>query len=223
MEGFGWYAVKLGALCTFVYFLSLIFPDIHAWFALVSAQVFSRPWTIVTHIFLHGDLMHLGSNMFALLLFGSILEKEIGSRRFLLVFFASGIVSSAADVMFYPSTIGASGAIFGILGLLAVLKPKMIVWVLGVPMYMVVAAGVWALLDLTGMFYPSNVAHAAHLFGLGFGIALGLLMRKPGPRKEKKEEVLSRKELEEWEDRYMSRIPLAFNFLAPSDIQLVIV
>jgi len=160
----------------------------------------------VTHIFLHGGLLHLGYNLFALLLFGSILEKLIGSKKFLLIFFIAGIASAFGDVLFYPAAVGASGAIFGIMGCLAILRPKLIVWAYGIPMYMIVAIAIWAFLDLTGIFYPDNVAHAAHLFGLVFGIASGLWIREEFKKSKKQElryEVISDQELDEWEEKYM--------------------
>jgi membrane associated rhomboid family serine protease len=60
--------------------------------ALETASVASRPWTMLTYIFLHGSFAHLFYNMFALALFGSILERVIGGKRFLFVFFVSGIL-----------------------------------------------------------------------------------------------------------------------------------
>lgn len=204
---FKYYALELSAICVFVYVLKLIFPQFFlSNFALVSAQVLVKPWTILTHIFLHADLVHLGYNLFALALFGSILEKQIGSKLFLVVFFAGGIISSIGDVLFYQATIGASGAIFALLGCLAILRPKLVIWVLSVPMPMLFAAFIWALLDLAGMFYPGDIAHAAHLFGLGFGIILGLKLRKKYKAYEepkRKSKVMSEEELEEWEKKYM--------------------
>jgi hypothetical protein len=205
--GFEWYALKLTAVIVLVFALSLVFPDIVLEFRLVSSQVLEKPWTIITHIFLHGSFVHLFYNMFALALFGSILEKEIGSRRFLLIFFTGGVASSFADIIFYTSTIGASGAIFAVIGALAVIKPKQVVWALGVPMYMILAAGVWAVFDMIGAFYPDNVAHMSHLLGLAFGILIGFYLkagRKQAKLKEEEEgEAVSEEELERWEEKYM--------------------
>lgn len=207
MAEFKYYALKLSVICIFIYVLQLISPQFFlSNFALVSSQVLLRPWTILTHIFLHGSLLHLGYNLFALALFGSILEKQVGSKLFLIIFFVGGVISSFGDILFYEATIGASGAIFAILGSLAILRPKLVVWALGVPMPALVAAFIWALLDLAGMFYPGDVAHAAHLFGLGFGIIFGFKLRKKYKVYEKpkrKEKVMSDKELEEWEKEYM--------------------
>ena len=208
-EFFG-FALIFTGICVCVYLATVLNPDIAGHLMLVSSQVMERPWTILSHIFLHTELRHLYFNMFALALFGSILEKYIGSRNFLLVFFSTGILSSVADILFYPATLGASGAVFGLLGCLAVIRPKQIVWALGVPMYITVAAVIWVLLDLAGLFYPDNVAHAAHLFGMGGGMLIGFFLRsgygekgKGKPQERKPDELMSDEELEEWEKEYM--------------------
>lgn len=208
-EKFEWYAVKLSIVIFIVYIITVMYPDfIYSNFAMISSEALIKPWMFVTHIFLHGGLLHLGSNLFALLLFGSILEKTVGSKKFLIIFFAAGIVSGFADLIFYTSAVGASGAIFGIMGSLAVIRPKLIVWVMGIPMYMIIAVFIWALLDLGGMFYQSNIAHAAHLFGMVFGIAVGLWIRikhrEPKRKHEVKYEVVSDADLDDWERRYMT-------------------
>lgn len=204
MEKTRYYPVWIGAAVFAVYIISL-FANLSE-FSLVSSQVIERPWTIMTHVFLHGSWLHLFSNLGALLLFGLILEKNVGSRNFLIIFLASIVVSSIADVFFYHATIGASGAVFGIIGALAALRPRLLVWAFGVPMYMVVAAILWAALDLSGFFYPDNIAHAAHLFGMGFGLMAGLWLREPKPKaREQKEEVVSDEELNRWEDEWMKK------------------
>ena len=146
------------------------------------------------------------SNLFALCLFGSILEKYIGWDKLLYVFFAGGIAAALGSIMWYDSSLGASGAVFAVSGTLATLRPRQVVWVLGVPMYVIIAAFVWALLDLMGMFYPDNVAHVAHLFGLGFGLVAGLMLRKiyPPPKRKKEDDIeISEESLRAWEDKYM--------------------
>lgn len=207
-ERFYGFALIFTGICIIAFIVSSVFPASAEQFILVSGRVWERPWTVISHIFLHADVRHLYFNMFALALFGSILEKYIGSRNFLIVFFATGLASSAADVLFYEATLGASGAVFGILGCLTIIRPRQIVWALGVPMYIVVAAVIWILLDLTGMFYPDNVAHAAHLFGMGCGMVFGAGLRgkyKEPAKKMRKEETLSDDELDEWESKYMKR------------------
>jgi len=102
----------------------------------------------------------------------------------------SGILANIGSAYFYPASLGASGAIFGIMGTLTVLRPKMYVWVFGVPMPMFVASIIWALIDLVGMFAPSGIANAAHIAGLSSGIIIGFLLRKQFGEKKPREEPL---------------------------------
>lgn len=171
-------------------------------FVLVSSTVAFEPWTLVTSMFLHGSLSHLFYNMFALFIFGLIMESTVGSERFIKIYFMAGILAGIASVFFYESVLGASGAIYGILGCLAILRPKMTVWVMGVPMPMIVALFFWALLDIGGVFYPSGVANIAHLAGLAIGIASGFILRTPSQEK-KEEQPLQERQLDKWEERYM--------------------
>jgi hypothetical protein len=175
-------------------------------FLLQSSEVLARPWILVTSIFLHGSIEHLLYNMIALVIFGMILEKTIGSKKFVILFFISGIIASIGSSFFYEAALGASGAIFGLLGALAVLRPRMTIWVYSVPMPMFVAAGLWLIIDLMGILYPSGVANVAHIAGLLFGAIIGFTMRKQYPeeaRKWKKEKAVSEEEIDQWEDQYM--------------------
>ena len=77
-------------------------------------------WRLVTSIFLHAGLIHLGMNAFALWIFGNALEREIGRLSLLAVFLVTGIFASAASYLLssppFAVGVGASGAIFGLLG-----------------------------------------------------------------------------------------------------------
>ena len=171
-------------------------------FVLQSSEIYSRPWILLTSVFLHGSLIHLLSNMFALGLFGMILENITGTKKFLIIFLISGIAASFAASFFYSAALGASGAIFGVLGALAAMRPKMTVWTYGVPMPMFVAAAFWLLLDIGGVFYPSSVANIAHIAGLAAGIAFGLKLREKTSAK-KEEKPLSKEEIDSWEKEWM--------------------
>ena len=172
-------------------------------FLLLSSDVLVRPWILVTSIFLHGDLTHIMYNLFGLVIFGSILEKEI-KQFYLPLFFSAGIIASLAAVPFYTAALGASGALFGVMGALAVIKPRLPVWVLGVPMPMIVAAGVWLLLDIAGTFSPGSVANIAHIAGLLYGMAISyFFFKRPNIHQKKNDSIIHEKELDEWERRYM--------------------
>jgi len=165
-------------------------------FAFTPGLALERPWTFVTSIFLHADFSHILFNMFALFMFGIILENRVGSRNFVILFFLSGIAGSigymitASDSMI--PAIGASGAIYGIIGVLAVVMPLMIVWVWGgIPMPMIVFAAIWIALEVLGMLSPSDIAHSAHLGGVIAGIIYGIYLRMSERRtvREYKEEI----------------------------------
>lgn len=204
---FRWLALELTGICTIVFILSQIFPDFFYYaFVLSRGSVLFQPWTIITHIFMHANFPHLYGNMFALAVFGTLFEKQAGSRNFLVVFFLGGFASAAAGLVFYESLLGASGAIMAVLGCFSIFRPRSVVFVLGVPMPVLAALFVWAGLDLMGVFYPDNVAHFSHLAGMAYGGIYGLWLRKlyPGPKKPPKEKpALTEKEMEEWEDKYM--------------------
>lgn len=199
------YALKLVAICVVVFILQLSIPSITNEFALISSDVLSRPWILITSIFLHGSLDHIFFNMFALAIFGMILERIIGSRKFMLIFFITGIIASIGSVFFYDAALGASGAIMGIAGCLAMIRPKMMVYIYGIaPMPMVLAVGLWALIDLVGFFSPvsTGIANIAHLTGLFSGIAFGLTWRKNFPV-QKPGKLVSEREIDRWEEEYM--------------------
>ena len=205
---FNWVALKLCGLILLVFLLQMAFPGAEARLELDSSQVLATPWTLVTYIFLHASFSHVLSNLAVLALTGSLLEKAVGGKNFLLVFFSSGIFSGAVCTLFYGSVIGASGAVFGVMAALAVLRPKSVVFVLGVPMYVSVAMLVYAALDLGGVFYPSDVANIGHLSASMFGVLIGLAwmrrFRMPEGRKEEKYE-LDEKEFRRWEETYIKR------------------
>jgi len=115
--------------------------------------------------------------MFALALFGTILEHNIGTKKFLYLFFSAGLFAGLASILFYKAVLGASGAIFGIIGALAILKPKMIVWIYSMPMPMVIASLVWIAIDILGIFIPSNVANITHISGILVGISFGIIIK----------------------------------------------
>ena len=140
------------------------------------------PWQLVTYAFLHGSLLHLAFNMFALYMFGSAIEQVFGARRYLVFYFVS-VVSAAITQLIvamllhgvYP-TIGASGGVFGLLLAYGMYFPRNRVMLLfpPVPMsartFVVVYAVIELLLGVTGS--QSGVAHFAHLGGMVGGYLL---------------------------------------------------
>ncbi len=203
------YALWLTGAIAAVFALQMFFPAVTANFRLVSADAWARPWTLLTAIFLHASIAHILFNGLGMVMFGSILEQLIGSKRFLLVFFTAGLLSSIASTFFYNAVVGASGAIFGVIGALAVLQPTLTVWVYYIPMPMYVAAVVWAIGDLFGFIVPTGIANAGHLAGLATGLAAGFMMR--GLKRfatgssGKRMSILTAEEFDRWEKEHMEK------------------
>jgi uncharacterized protein len=202
-----YFALQLSLLCIILFIIQLIVPGFTELF-LLKQNSFSEPWRYFTAIFLHGSLGHLMYNLFALALFGSILETKIGSKKFLLVFLTSGLLASIFASIYYPSSLGASGAIFGVIGALVVIEPFMMVWAAGLPMPMILAGLFWLLLDIGGLFSNDGVGHIAHIFGLFAGVLYGFILRNH-IRKDKffeSKEIryrIDESSIKNWEDSYM--------------------
>ena len=102
-------------------------------------------WTIITSMFMHGSLFHIFANMFSLFFIGNFLERIIGKKRFFWIYIISGIIGGLFFVMaslFFgnldASAVGASGALFGLLGVLAVLVPYSRVYLIAGPLIAIV-------------------------------------------------------------------------------------
>lgn len=167
---------------TVVVFILQNFTEGWEIFMFYPAYAFTYPWMFVTSIFLHAGIDHILVNMIVLFYFGTYLERRVGPRSFLLVFFVSGIIGNIGYMITAPDpytpSLGASGAIYGVMGALAVLAPLLIVFIgFLVPVPMILAVIGYSILDYTGLFLPDDVAHGAHLGGLVIGILLGFYLR----------------------------------------------
>jgi membrane associated rhomboid family serine protease len=149
------------------------------------------PWQLVTYAFLHGSMLHLFFNMFALYMFGGAIEQVFGSRRYLLYYFVCVLSAALAQLLvakvtggFYP-TVGASGGVFGLLLAYGLYFPNNRVMLLfpPIPMPARVFVLVYAVLELvmgvTGA--QSGVAHFAHLGGMVGGFIMLRYWRGGGP------------------------------------------
>jgi membrane associated rhomboid family serine protease len=177
---------------------------------MLTPQAIEKPWQFFTHILVHANIQHLLYNIFALALFGSILESVIGHRKFALLVLATIVVTGIVSYAFYDYVLGISGVVYAILGCLAILRPRIIVWVFGAPMPIIVAIIFWILLDIVGAFYPSKVAHFSHLAGIFFGIICGVMWRKEyGENKSKENDenvddiAISEEEIRRWEEKWL--------------------
>lgn len=174
-----------------------------------------HPYQLVTYMFMHGGFTHLFFNMFALYMFGGLLERVWGAKLFLIYYFFTGIgaafiqeatqyayyvmylsqyeyVRLAADALVPMSqylnmwnTVGASGAVYGILLAFAMMFPNERMYVIPIPFpikakYFVMIFCVLELLLGLSNNAGDNVAHFAHLGGVLFGLLLILYWRKKG-------------------------------------------
>lgn len=140
------------------------------------------PWQVVTYAFVHAGVAHLAFNMFGVYMFGSDLERVWGPRRYLVYYLACALSAAAAQLLVarltgapYP-TVGASGAIFGLLLAYAMLFPDRIIIPLippipmRAPVFVALYGGLELLLGVTGT--QGGVAHFAHLGGMAGGFLL---------------------------------------------------
>ena len=142
-----------------------------------------QPWGIFTSMFTHVSFTHMLFNMLTLYFFGSYLLKLTGIKQFLIIYIGGGLLGSIFYVLIstlinpeIPGiAIGASGAIFALGGTLAVLMPKMKVYIMfipiPVPLWIAVIGGCVVLS------FFANVAWEAHLGGLLFGLAAGYIIK----------------------------------------------
>lgn len=152
--------------------------------------------TLVTSFFSHKDLMHLALNMFGYITFGYSVLKELGTGRFLLLYYGGGVISSLCHVYapslvprYWPSQrklensfgLGASGAISSLVAWYTCRSPRSMVYLFGVvPIPALVAVlgfGAWDCYNL----YSGDVdiGSASHLGGAAYGAAFFLLVRRP--------------------------------------------
>jgi len=136
-------------------------------------------WTFVTYMFLHGGFSHILFNMLGLFIFGIHVERQMGSREFLLYYFATGILAGFFSFLAYYVTrnymvalMGASGALFAVELAYAVFFPNSIIYIWGIlplraPIMVLGYTALELFFSVSGR--QSNVAHLTHLAGFAFG------------------------------------------------------
>ncbi len=175
----------------FLLFAQYFFPSVLVHFELTPSYILQGKylWTIITSMFTQIYLVHLMANMFSLFFLGTFLERIIGTKRFLGAYFISGIMGSIFYILFSNPTIpavGASGAIFGIAGMLAILTPKLPVYIMFIPIAMPMWFGVimimlvlWLLTVSVGL----PIGNTAHFGGLVVGLGYAAYLRHKHPQK----------------------------------------
>jgi membrane associated rhomboid family serine protease len=187
-------------------FTMLIGDRMYSMFSLFAFQSpLFKPWQPVTHMFMHGGFWHLFFNMYTLMIFGTQLERTWGSKKFLLFYFVTGLgaalchnlvvglqishfmgagnTAAAQRAMMTP-TVGASGAIYGVLLGFGMLWPNTELQLLFPPVrltakwFVIIFGAIELVTGLTGL--GGNIAHFAHLGGMVFGLILILYWKKRG-------------------------------------------
>lgn len=225
-------AIILVVACLFVFSMTAIASHVYFFghsFAEAMFPLFELNWTLltqgfywlpVTYIFLHGNFWHLLFNTLVILLFGSGVEAEVGSKRFLQIFFIGGIIgglgwlavlalspylpdlpdtagwvpqwlrtvlpkTTGYETLAEAKCIGASGAVFSLIGAYAAMFParKVYVLLIVIPLrlsarWLAIALGLLTIFEV--VFIQAQVAYAAHVVGGLAGYAYGLWLNKRG-------------------------------------------
>jgi membrane associated rhomboid family serine protease len=175
------YSGMILVICVLFFFVRVIAPAFtFNYLALNPAFVTARPWTLITHIFVHANMEHLFFNMLFLFFFGTELERRVGESRFLQIFMISGLVAAIGQMVVVPTgyMMGASGALYGVMGCLAVIAPEIRVLLFFViPLSIRAAVVLFAILDFTMMGSADSIAHMAHITGLLAGLAYGGILK----------------------------------------------
>jgi membrane associated rhomboid family serine protease len=136
-------------------------------------------WTFVTYMFMHGDFRHILFNMLGVFIFGLHVERQMGSKEFLLYYFVTGIMAGVLSFAvywmtgsYYVALIGASGALFAVELAYAIFFPNSVVYVMGIlplraPVMVLGFTALELIFALSGG--RGNVAHLTHLAGFAFG------------------------------------------------------
>jgi membrane associated rhomboid family serine protease len=151
-------------------------------------------WTFITSMFMHGGFFHLFVNMISLFFVGSLVEKLIGRKRYFWFYILSGVFAGLLFVIsgliftqdLNTYAVGASGALFGLIGVLMFLTPNLPVYVMFIPIPIKLkyaAPGMLVLLWIVSIAGNVPIGNMAHLGGLIAGLGYGLYLRKKFKRK----------------------------------------
>lgn len=177
------------AILGIVFILQLVSDPVTELFIFAPTLAFTEPWRFITSMFLHGSPTHLFFNAYALFMFGGLLESQVRKKDYLIIYFGAGILGG---LLYYATyllgiippipALGASGAIYGILGAVAILLPDVRIFFLFFPIKLRYAAILWFAMEFMGTFdISSGIASAAHLGGLIFGLGYAWYLNRRGP------------------------------------------
>ena len=182
----------------FILFMILISLNITVldYIALKPANILQGKylWTFITSMFMHGGLFHIFANMFSLLFIGSLVEKILGAKRYIYFYLIAGLLAGLFFVFsslifqadFNTFAVGASGAVFGLVGLLMLLTPNLPVYIMFIPIPIKMkyaAPGILIVLWLISIAGDVPIGNTAHLGGLVAGLVYGLYLKNKYKRK----------------------------------------
>lgn len=153
-------------------------------------------WTFFTSMFMHAGFFHIFANMISMIFIGSLVEKLIGRKRYLYFYLISGLFAGLFFVFFSlvikadfnAYAVGASGALFGLIGLLMLLTPNLPVYVMFIPIPVKMkyaAPAMLVILWAISIFGNISVGNTAHLGGFIIGLAYGFYLRRKYKNKTK--------------------------------------
>ena len=169
---------------------AFLFPRLEYYLGLVPAYIYYKHyyWQFFTYMFTHSGISHLIFNMLALYIFGTAVEHRLGSKEFLLYYLTVGFLSGLASYGVYYLTntnvvlVGASGAIYGLLIMFAVLYPNALIYVFGIiPVRAPLLVVIYFFISFFSGFRGGSVAHFTHMFGLVFGFLYIIIRLKINP------------------------------------------
>lgn len=151
-------------------------------------------WTFITSMFMHGGFIHLFVNMFSLFFVGSLVQRILGAKRYLYFYLLAGLFAGLIFVLgsliyasdFNAFAVGASGALFGLVGLLVLLTPNLPVFVMFIPIPIKMkyaGPGLLIVLWLISSLANIPVGNTAHFGGLIAGLIYGIYLKSKYKRK----------------------------------------
>jgi membrane associated rhomboid family serine protease len=166
------------AINTFVFIITTANPNIGDSLALTKPIFGSNYWTILTAMFVHANFLHIFSNMLTFYFFGTFCLQLIDTKRFLAVYFIGGIIGNILFLLIGPTNsevVGASGAIYAIGGVLAIMRPTQRVY-----LYFLVPLPLWVVIIFGFLItaFIGGVAWQSHLGGLIVGLIAGFFFRR---------------------------------------------
>lgn len=191
--------ILINVLC-FILFSILIYfnSNFLDYIALKPSNIINKfyLWTFITSIFMHGGVFHLFANLFSLIFVGSFTEKILGKKRFLFFYLFAGLFAGIFFVLislFFPSdfgsyAVGASGALFGLIGLLMIITPNLPVYIMFIPIPIKMkfaAPAMLIFLWLISIFGEVPIGNTAHLGGLIIGLVYGFYLKNKYKNKTK--------------------------------------